>query len=77
MNAVWARIRLRAPYALVALVVGALPVIGEWLGLPTKWNPAPLPRPLTEIWWHLPVFAAAIFLFILVLPKSFDQDAGW
>jgi hypothetical protein len=74
---IWARVRRRLTYALItAMMFGTLAVVTMWLGLPTRYRPVNYGRPLSEIWWYFPVYAAIGFVLVLLWPKGFDRDLG-
>jgi hypothetical protein len=58
-----------------ALVFGGLFTVWDWAGLRGGyfWGE---PRSLSEIWWHFPVIAAALFLGFLLWPFHDRMDDG-
>jgi hypothetical protein len=64
-------------FALIAAVMGGtLSVLWAWLGLPSRLKPWNYARPLSEIWWYFPLYAAIGFVLVLLMPSRFDKDLG-
>lgn len=68
------RLQRRAIFAgCMGVAMGLFAVLASWVGLPSKFRPVSDPRPLSEVLWQFPAFAALVFVLIVLLPKSFDD----
>jgi hypothetical protein len=60
------RLGERWPYG---FAVGLLLFVLDWSGY-DKWEPDLFfPKPLSEVWWHLPMEVVAIIVFMALWPR--------
>lgn len=64
------RARRRFGWAVVfSIVSAATATLMDWAGVPTGLGPPPpFPQHLSELWWHLPLYAAIGFVVVLLWP---------
>jgi hypothetical protein len=68
------RVQQRWRRALVFGVVGgAIVFLADWAGWRGNVQPWGDPRPLTDVWWHFPVFVAVCFALTLLWPFRLDD----
>ena len=71
------RVRRRWGYGTLAgVILVTMKTMWVWLAIPTRFNAVPDARPLVEIWWYFPSYAASGFLLVLLMPKFFDRELG-
>jgi predicted membrane channel-forming protein YqfA (hemolysin III family) len=55
-----------------AAIFGVMLFLLDWAGYSGKFRPWVDPRPLSEIWWHLPATAGAFFFLMTLWPWRID-----
>jgi hypothetical protein len=61
---------------LFALLFAGLLMLMEWAGFRNKFVGWRDPRPLNEIWWHLPIYVAFFFVGFILWPFHDRMDDG-
>jgi len=51
-----------------ALIMGGIMTLLEWVGYAGKFRPWGDPKPLSDVWWHFPIYAAVFFLLFSLWP---------
>jgi hypothetical protein len=68
------RLRVVMP---IAVTCGVLMTVLDWMGCVPWWRRAPIPRHLSEVWWHFFFFAGFFFVSFMLWPFLVTTSAGY